>query len=247
MNDTTIEMPDHMAAAATAELDAIQHRLEATWDIEAGLREILLEEHYHRFVEERAGRLDVEASLAEVLVGSDAEDLRNAVAALKVDLRRLKSTLDAISVGYGKVEVSAGPNTFDRVRLLAREVDRTLDAVWADHRKLIRANAVDRRCANDLVKVQRQADHWLPYLALLGDQLEQGVVGLGTALGTVRNTALLLMSVYDVISTIWYPRSKRRGHPFAPKVLDLAVDVNLLEQPIKRLFDPSDDVVDVLL
>lgn len=38
-------------------------------------------------------------------------------------------------------------------------------------------------------------------------------------------------------TTIWRPRNKRRGHPLAPKVLYLAVDVDMLEQPIKPLFD----------
>lgn len=67
VNDRNMDTPDRLGAAARAELDTIQSRLEATWDIEAGLREILVEEHYQRFIGEQSGVLDVEAGLADVL------------------------------------------------------------------------------------------------------------------------------------------------------------------------------------
>ncbi|PWR13395.1 hypothetical protein DKT69_20970 [Micromonospora sicca] len=80
----------------------------------------------------------------------------------------------------------------------------------------------------------------------LADELELGAVGLRQALRVVRGAALALMEVYDEFSMVRNPGKKVNGHPLAPRVLDLAVDVNNLERPIRRLFEPSDDMVDAL-
>ncbi|MEU8024660.1 hypothetical protein AB0B88_20865 [Micromonospora haikouensis] len=248
MNDQTIGAPDQLAAAASAELDAIQRQLEATWDIAAGLREILLEEHYHWFVETKADTLDVEAGLAEVLAGG----------AERPDVKRLMlhevqtwngALLAAITAWDCVVEERAKqPNTFERVRMLAQSAEETLHQLRRDCRAMIRArvHAFNRHEVESFVTAQLHADCWIRHLAQLADELEHGAVDRESALVVVRTTALALMAVYDVTNLLWSPRLKGHSHSLAARLLDLAGDVTNLEQPIKRLFDESDDVVDAL-
>lgn len=238
MNDRTMETPDWLGTAAKAELDAIHSRLEATWDTEAGLREILLEEHYHRFIGEQSGVFDVEASLADVLA-RDAQHPEPE--SLEVDTQRLHVFLAVVTAAQRDWVVPAQPNTFDRVRLLAQSVLETLEELTGT----VREELQERRQI-ELAEAYIDALAWVDELNQLADGLQAGVVGLERALAIVRGTALALMEVYDQISVVWDPETNINVHPHAPRVLDLAVDVNNLERPIKRLFEPSDDVVHAL-
>ncbi|WP_146758799.1 hypothetical protein [Micromonospora noduli] len=245
MNDRIMEPPDRLTAAARAELDAIQSQLKATWDTEAGLREILLEEHYHQFVGANAGGLDVEAGLAEVLgdaaEAADLEELAR-VESLRVEMRRLTDVLDAARL---ELEALARPNTVDRVRRLAQKVMETLEVLAESIHAGI--ELLTEQQVAELTTADSEAVLCVAELDRLSGQLERGTVGLERALRVVRDTALALMKVYDVLGTLWDPQRRRTGHPLAEHVLNLAVDVNHLEVPIKRLFEPSDDVVDALL
>lgn len=245
VSDQTIEMPDRLAAAARAELSAIQVRLVATWDVEAGLRDILLEEHYHQFIADQEAGFDVEAGLNAAL----AADAPSQNPKAPID-RQLQSPLTNALTNCphreadtaGRRDASDHSSTIDEVWTVAQEVESFLRQFW-------RRPWRQRRPARHLkilhlrfsTAVRKSVD-----LAHLAVDLEQGTVSLAQATEIVDRVTLALTELSTDLSYYLERGLDGAEHPDLARIWELARRTASLEQPIKRLFEPSNDVVDAL-
>ncbi|MGW5079570.1 hypothetical protein [Micromonospora echinospora] len=242
MNDNATEAADQLTAAARAELDDIQRRIEATWNVEAGLRKILLDEHYHRFAEQPVSGFDVEAGLAAVLAGGTDDDTPDAV-----DNTRLVQHHALLGQLFADADALMPPQetTFDRVRRIGHEVKETAAILMLEELKQCRPDG-------DLKGQLAQAMIHGSQLAALANDLADGLVGLKDALQVVIEAADVLMATYETLVEVWTERRMDVGDESQPsatraRVLDLAIAVSRLQQPIRRLFDPSEETVGSLL
>ncbi|ADL47660.1 hypothetical protein [Micromonospora aurantiaca (nom. illeg.)] len=245
MNDNATEALDQLTAAARAELDDIQRRIKATWDVEAGLREILLDEHYHRFTEQPVSGFDVETGLAAVLAGDAHHDTPDNVDS--TPFVRHDALINQL-FAHAHADVLRPPQetTFDRVRRIGHEVKQTA--------AILVLQAIEGLLPDDdgLKGQLAQAMIHGNLLTALADDLADGLVGLKDALQVVTEAADVLMATYETLIDLRTTRRTKGGGAVQPpatraKVLDLAIAVSRLQQPIRRLFDPSEETVGSLL
>ncbi|MFI8802806.1 hypothetical protein [Micromonospora chalcea] len=240
MNDHAMEAPDQLTAAARTEMNDIQREIEAAWDVEAGLREILLNEQYHRFAEEPMSGFDVEEGLAAVLDGDARRgvDDTDVVLQVKASPREIPVTRQS-RIDHLETLVPPQENTFDRVRRVGREVTET-----AALHLLEECN----RPGSSKVLVEQLA-HTVDCgsrLTVLGDDLADGLVGLNDALRVVSDAAEVVKETYILLVKV--QREPDGAPTFGAlqtwdRFYELEVEVSRLQQPIKRLFDPSEDTV----
>ncbi|SCL25808.1 hypothetical protein GA0070616_3179 [Micromonospora nigra] len=243
LKDQSMRMPDPLAAAARAELDDIQRRLDAAWDVEAGLRDVLLEERYHRFVDEQGTGFDVEAGLADVL-NTGLGLLGKGSANLLHLTYRFHADADCVPVFDVEAE-----STLSRVRRLACDIEERLLEIEREVIDFVLPEDLFGHITDALDEATRTADD----LSDLADELEQGAVTLEEALGVVRATSGALVELSSVLrealAGLKVLRMVSEDHytvhqpPRPEPLLDLANEVNELQQPIRRLFDQADEVV----
>nr|WP_128136084.1 hypothetical protein [Micromonospora provocatoris] len=237
-----IRTPDDVTAAARAELDKLQRELETQWDVEAGLQEILLEEHYQQAIAAPAPGFDVDAGLAEILAAS-ASACNTFPVALAEDhpceAYAARTLFVQISPYEFEVDLTpALPNTFDLIRQRADEAINlvtALEAVTFESAALVGAT---RYFSEVGIRAAR--------LGSLADQLEDGSVTLDVALSVVRQLVLGLVAVDREFSRIWQrirTEDLTAEYPLRNLVREATKDVAELQEPIKRLFEPSDDMV----
>ncbi|WP_433133673.1 hypothetical protein ACQPWW_16490 [Micromonospora sp. CA-240977] len=236
----TTQAPDALTTAALAELGAIQRRLDQTWDLAAGLREILLEEPYHRYVEEQGATFDVEAGLAAI-VGADG-DVPDGWLALRYDDDRLRDTLGTTDerrlIVLARRQQDNG-TTFERIRRLAGEVREEIDAV-------VDEGTPDHWTSVWLVSALTRAEIAALSLHRLADDLESNRVGLAAALAVVADMARRIGDVDEALDTAWREREGGGDHPRRQRLAKLRTEVTDLRGSIKRLFDLSDETVGAL-
>ncbi|MET7808602.1 hypothetical protein [Micromonospora chersina] len=237
MNDNSMQPPDRITAAAGVEMDDVKRRLDATWDVEAGLRDILLDEHYQRFAEKPVGGFDVEAGLAAVLAEDEGLRLQETVEQV------LASTSGGVTVIVDGDEEPT-ESTFDRVRRVGQLVHDTSDFLMG---------AVEYTRARSTTKVlvrQRLVALQRRHLAVLADDLELGRIELERALQVVQQTANLLLETYHLVIDMDRGRrvdkARRRSVYGLDRTVMVVREVIKLEQPIRFLFEPSDETVSSL-
>ncbi|MET8041338.1 hypothetical protein ABZU25_10755 [Micromonospora sp. NPDC005215] len=237
----TTQAPDPLTAAALAELGAIQRRLDQTWDLAAGLREILLEEPYHRYVEEQGAAFDVEAGLAAI-VGTDG-DVPDGWLALRYDDDRLCDSLGTTDERCRTLlarRQQDNVTTFERIRRLAGEVREEIDAV-------VDEGTPDHWRSIWLVHSLTGAEIAALSLHHLADDLESSGVDLEEALAVVADTARRIGDLNEALETAWREREGSGDHPRRLRLAQLRGEVTDLRGSIKRLFDLSDETVGALL
>ncbi|WDZ83973.1 hypothetical protein [Micromonospora cathayae] len=236
MIDQTAQAQDWIAAAAHAELDAIQRRVEETWDIEASLREILLEEHYHAFVEERTRSFDAKASLADILA-SDVAGVGplGMVWSSSEVADSPKAPRRAQARHCGAWEPASDP--IDQVRQVAAEATVALLAI---------KKAETTAATPDYIVAMTEATRRSVELLILAEDLDRKLISKEDALDVVHETAGALLDLCKILDNQDDPSVENAKH-FIRVVFTLATDANRLKSAIKCLFDPSDDTVGSLL
>ncbi|MFI6129450.1 hypothetical protein [Micromonospora sp. NPDC051141] len=240
MSDHSSDTPDQLAVAASAELSAIEARLTATWDVEAGLRDILLQGHYHQFIADAGTGFDVEAGLAAII----ATDALPQNSTAPVD-RQLQSP--PTNCLHHKTETADGRDAADHLS--------TIDKVWAvaNEAQLFLRQLRDPWRENqtadhlgDLLQHLSTAVRKSDDLAHLAVNLDQGIVTLDQATEIVNGMALALMELSTTLSYYLKRGPDGNKHPDVTRIWELARHTASLKPPIKRLFEPSNDVVDAL-
>ncbi|RLK24688.1 hypothetical protein DER29_2615 [Micromonospora sp. M71_S20] len=235
-------------AAGRAGLHEIQRRFEETWDVKAGLQEILLAEHYHRAVEAQEGKFDVKAGLAEI-VGPPSPswvDWVNEVSVPSAD-----GGVDLVGTDNGTCEVyevkvthqyiPTPRDTLEQIRLVACRILAALMGIrQADGVALIK----DFAYAEAMSIALRSAERLQGLPGAIEDRLvtrEQAVQVLESA-GSACEGMLrqLHLRTYDSPSI---PQDIMHCEEV---LLDLSKEAFQLCVPVQRLFDPSDDLVDML-
>ncbi|WP_433229972.1 hypothetical protein ACQP2H_30465 [Micromonospora sp. CA-248260] len=245
MNDQRTDPFDDLALAARAELDEIQRQVEASWGVEAGLREILLEDTYHRFVDEQAAGFDVAAGLVEVLEAKAdlcLPELR--IGLFRATIPHPAAILEAL--GASDEEIQWHLNTFERMRRLADEVIVTIEGLRLDLDEAVDPSDPLGEELMDLDPQFIDAARWALQLRRLAEKLERRDVGLDDALRVVRRNLLAILDLYEGVGS-WSVRHESLDSPRRTELTTLATKVNDLGPEIKRLFDPSDDTVGSLL
>ncbi|MCX5070905.1 hypothetical protein OOJ91_34215 [Micromonospora lupini] len=231
-------------AAGQAALGEIQRRLNQTWDVKVGLREILLAEHYRGAIEAQAGKFDVEAGLADIVGPSDAQldgwaKIPGPTATCDAEVRAPNFyevfETHRESRSWGPMDV------LDRLRCLAVDMVDTLEEIrQSDGVALIE----DSLYADTMSTALRSAGE----LESLVRSLEERLVTRSQAVSVVDRAS-------EVCVTMWHILKARVLAELLPWDLRFAVrslvaiseEASDLRLPIARLFDPSDDLVDMLL
>ncbi|WP_124821896.1 hypothetical protein [Micromonospora ureilytica] len=255
-------MNTHVDQALRDMAASFEDRLDEVLDVEAGLRDVLLETQHMQLADNLDGILDVEAGLAHVLARDrKAPDEQRVVEVLWEWARAAASDAVIYIPGLGGFDPTViarlateaiqrkhkpEPNTFERVRRLALRINGVLDVVDKDATACIQT--LDE---SGFVELFTEAQEWTINLHALGDDLEHGTIGLDEALEIVRRTALALLDVHQLlVRTQTMDRHLLRGtkpnNPGRPSLMAFATEVSNLIVPIKRLFDPSCDTVEAL-
>lgn len=236
MIDPTRQAQDPITSAAWTELDAFQRRIEENWDLEASLREILLEEHYHDFVEERSRSFDAQAALADILSSDEAQLDPLWVAPLKsVDLSKFRKGLILMYLRTRdeELEPEAAIDPIDQARQVAGEMAITLLEV---------KEAETTAATSDYILAMAGAHRQAWQLLDLAEALDERLIGKEDALVVVHETADAFLSLYKVLDNEDDP-SVQNSARLKDLVIRLGTKANRLNPAIKRLFDPSDDTV----
>ncbi|MFG1740244.1 hypothetical protein ACGFLT_19665 [Micromonospora chalcea] len=237
----SIRTSDDVTAAGRIELDKLQRELQGQWDVEAGLQEILLEEHYQQAITAPAPGFDVDAGLAEILTAS-ASACNTFPVALPEDHRResypTRTVFVHMSYGFEVDLTPVPPTTFDLIRERAGAALRVvaeLEAATFESPALVDATSYFSEVGFRAVRLES-----------LADQLEDGSVTLDAALSVVGQLVLALLAMDREFIRLWM-RSRTEGmadeYPLRKVVADAVKDVSELREPIRRLFEPSDDMV----
>ncbi|MEU8186370.1 hypothetical protein [Micromonospora carbonacea] len=238
MTERTKQAQDPIASAAHAELDAIQRRIEENWDLEARLREILLEEHYHDFVEERSRSFDANTALAAIL--SDEAvlgPLRMVQWTISSDMSITSQIKVLLYARMRHEEPEATTDPVDQVRQVAGEMAITLLEV---------KEAETTALTSDYTLAVAGAHHQAWQLYDLAEALDERLIGKEDALVVLNETADALLSLYEALDNEDHS-SVTNPEFFKDRVWTLGTITNLLKPAILRLFDPSDDTVGSLL
>ncbi|MCX5122019.1 hypothetical protein OG992_33185 [Micromonospora sp. NBC_00362] len=272
MNDRTTGAPNTRPGAAgpkspircwaddTAGRDAlneIQRCLDQTWDVEAGLQEILLAERYNKTIEAQARTSDVEKRLAEI-VGppSDRSDPW-------VSGANLPAEDDAgLILGDGRTGVvnvlTSDVNEAYRVRIAPRSFGllSTLDQIEILALSMLEVLQEIRQVDGlALVKHVTYADSMsvgirsAEELQSLADSLEERLVTRDQAVDVVDRAGSVCQTIHNILKNraLDGPHLPLNLRPAVARLRRLSRDIADLRVAVARLFDPSDDLVDVLL
>ncbi|RAO26104.1 hypothetical protein ONO23_05507 [Micromonospora noduli] len=230
-------------AAGREALSEIQRRLAQTWDVDAGLQEILLAERYDRAIEAQAGTFDVEEGLAEI-VGppSDRSDpwVSGPGRAPQGDGRtdRAKVYTNAQEMFYRmhmETQSVNSANTLHRIRALAASMEEVLEEMY-DLDSIAFIQFVQ------YVDFMRQSVRGLYDLAR---GLEGRIVTRAQAVDVVDQAGSACLRLHRVLF------EETEHMPLSPTsvayLAELSGKARDLSVAVARLFDQSDDLVDVLL
>ncbi|MFJ1543297.1 hypothetical protein ACIODS_32660 [Micromonospora chalcea] len=237
---------------------SFEDRLDEVLDVEAGLRDVLLETQHMQLADNLDDVLDVEAGLAHVLAkDGKAQDEDRVVKVFEEWARAAASGAVVFIPGLGGFDPTVLArlateairrkqkpelDTFERVRRLALRINGVLAAVEEETKP--RVHPLDEA---DFTELLIDAQERIVDLHALGDELEHGNVGLDDALQTVRRTALALLDLHQLLERIQrMDQGLLKPNPIRPSMMTFATDVSNLVEPIRRLFDPSDDTVEAL-
>ncbi|MEU7809573.1 hypothetical protein AB0B18_24225 [Micromonospora chalcea] len=237
---------DDVDVTLRAAAERFEEQLDEILDVEAGLRDILMEDDYRQLDEELSEVLDVEAGLAAVLGEGDCAEMewpppsarrprppgagQQGGDCMRYDLIKVTFTPDC--------KVPEQPDTLERVRRLAAMMFGTLMDVQLGEPGYEAGFAI-KRAVN-------QAERCARAFRALPDLLEARVLGRTEAVDIVRRTADAFMALHTSLAEL---RAAKRQPVQTVKneVFNRAVEASRLQGPVARLFDPSDDVVEALL
>ncbi|MBM0201820.1 hypothetical protein JNW90_00955 [Micromonospora sp. STR1s_5] len=261
-------------------LSEIQRRLDQTWDVEAGLQEILLAERYDRAIEAQAGTFDVEEGLAEI-VGrptdqSDPWASRAALPANDEDIVLADGTTAQVkaseTVVDGVYRLHLVTQSFNwqsilhRIAILAATMEDVLEVMrdvpdgWdVKYVTFLKAMSMGTDSVDGLYALAQGLEDRSVNRAQAVDVVERA----GAVCRMIRNlfTARYLVDPpLDVPAADDEPGAEFReqsGHLDDQRVMDLSralgrltelsSEASNLSVAVARLFDQSDDLVDVLL
>jgi len=233
-------------AASRAALDEIQRRFEETWDVKAGLQEVLLTEHYYRAVAAEESKFDVKVGLAAIVGPPPAWahwiDLLSDPADGGADL--VATDNDACEVYLVDVKhhhLPTPPDTLQQIDSVARRILAVLNLVIESDRMefhgtsaLSRALSIAYDSANRLYGLPSAIEDRL----VTREQAVQVVESAGSACED------LWRRVHErALNGRKLPRDLVG---YEEIMLGLSHEAYGLRVPVQRLFDPSDDLVDTL-
>lgn len=212
---------DILAAAARAELNAIEAQLRVEWDLEMGLKQILVTDHYDRFEREVAASFDVEAGLSHVLERSAP------MTEHKVGQR----------IGHWAqyIEAIRDPSTIEQVRRLSCYV---IDVVYEVSSELSLPTFLGLEA-----ELERAEDAG-SRLGNLAQALERRAASREEA---VRGLSEVVEACWELYRGVLRLEPEAANLDHVSQLPTLAVRARNLQQPVARLFDLSDDAVDALL
>ncbi|MEV0726597.1 hypothetical protein AB0I37_27945 [Micromonospora purpureochromogenes] len=233
-------------AAGRAALDEIQRRLEETWDVEAGLQEILLADHYDRAVESQEKKFDVDAGLAEIVSSSPAwagpwVGNTDATAVDYADAVQMFSTCEPhAEATFQPKTVPEQPNLLERIKVLAARMLTILEEVR-------QADGVALVEIVEYAETMSYAVKWAEALSGLPYALDRRLVTREQAVDVVDRASGVCVMMYEMLRTREVPQRPMDLDVAADSLRALSQEVFGLRVAVARLFDPSDDLVDVLL
>ncbi|MFD4208258.1 hypothetical protein ACFWRG_19960 [Micromonospora tulbaghiae] len=212
---------DTLAAAARAELNAIEAQLRVDWDLEMGLKQILVTDHYDRFERELATSFDVEAGLSHVLERSAP----------------VTEARFAQQIGHWAQSRQAirELNTIEQVRRLSCYIIEVVTAV---------IDELSRPIIIGLEAELERAEDAGSQLGKLAQALERREASREESVRGLREVVEACIELYNAVLDL-EPESTD-SDPVA-QLPTLAVRAGNLQRPVARLFDLSDDAVDALL
>ncbi|MEU7800757.1 hypothetical protein AB0B10_15945 [Micromonospora arborensis] len=228
---------DDMTLRAAAE--SFEDQLDEVLDVEAGLRDVLIEDEYHQLDNDLAEIIDVEAGLASVLDENDSASVEWSSECAWVTCDGVGRNTATFTFD-GRIPKQA--DTLERVRRLAVKMLGTLSDVPLRRLGDGAAFAVKRA----LDQAERQAHAF----GLLPAMLAARAVDRPEAVEIVHSTADAFMRLHSALNEMRAGKPGPFAHPVErvkSDVFDRAVAASRLQEPVARLFDPSDDVVDALL
>ncbi|MEU4780762.1 hypothetical protein [Micromonospora sp. NPDC023633] len=227
---------DKAEAMLLAAAKSFEDQLDEVLDVEAGLRDILLEDQYHQMDDQLDDVIDVEAGLAAVLGDGDGDRAgteRTQISWTTYNCDHIiKVTFDP------ECRVSPQLDTLERVRLLADRMFSTLMEVQLARPSHEQAFAIKRE--------MNQAERRARAFRALPGVIEAKLVDREDAVGIVRSTAEAFMNLHTALKQL-HGKSSFPIERVKTEVFKRGVEASRLQEPVARLFDPSDDVVDALL
>ncbi|QOC94255.1 hypothetical protein [Micromonospora craniellae] len=235
-------------AAVRAARNEIQRQFEKTWDVTAGLQEIMLAEHYHQAVESHEGKVNLEAGLAEI-VGPPSPlwpDRVNEGSTLPTD-----GAIDLVVTGNGTYKVYQAKvmhqslptprDTLAQIRSVAGRILTTIEEVrQTDAAALI--HSVPYAEAMSLARRSAERLQGLP------DAIEDRLVTREQAVQVVESTGTACQAMWRHLHlrTVGDSPLPLGVRYCEQALLDLSKEAFQLRAPVQRLFDPSDDLVDIM-
>ncbi|WP_433121921.1 hypothetical protein [Micromonospora sp. CA-246542] len=237
-------------AAGRAALDEIQRRFEETWDIKAGLQEILLTEHYHRAVTSPESTFDVKAGLAAIVgppplwVQFGVDRPLDPTADGGFDLTATDNdTCEVYLVDVNKHHyLPTPPDTLQQIASVAHRILTVLELV-------IESDPMEFHGTTPLAQALSIAYASANRLYALPAAIEDRVVTREQAVQVVESAG----SACEDLRRRVHERTLNGGKlprdlvGYEEIMLGLSHDAYGLRVPVQRLFDPSDDLVDTLL
>lgn len=227
VSEQSADMPDRLDASARAALDAIQSRLDETWDVEAGLREVLLDSRYERSVGDQATGLDVETGLTEVL-GRDSEVSPKPKAVDKIN---------AATVTVSVEVTFSTASTIDRLKAVASDLEDALNDLRRADEDGSGRFVLDLSPVADVVNK----------MGALAERIEARTVSRDDALAVVRIATEAFTGLYQRLLKVDSKWLLPDSWPKPGRIKNLAKAASKLELPIALLFDPSDETAGVML
>ncbi|WBB48504.1 hypothetical protein O3597_26045 [Verrucosispora sp. WMMA2044] len=235
-------------AALRAARIEVQRQFEETWDVTAGLQEIMLAERYHQAVASREGKVDLEAGLAEI-VGPPSPswpDRGNEGSTLPTD-----GGVDLVVTGNGTYQVylpkvmhqplPTPRDTLEQVRSVAGRILTTIEEV----RQTDAAALVHSVAYAEAMSIAR---HSAERLQGLPDAIEGRLVTREQAVQVVESTGVACQAMWRHlhVRTVGDSPLPLGVRYCEQALLDLSKEAFQLRVPVQRLFEPSDDLVDIM-
>ncbi|MGC4885774.1 hypothetical protein [Micromonospora sp. DT227] len=232
-------------AASRAALDEIERRFEETWDIKAGLQEILLAEHYHRAVTAQENKLDAKVGLAAIVgparPGADwVEQLDPAGGGADI-IATNNDTQEAYLVEIKRHHLPTPPNTLQQIETVARRMLAVLNRV-------IEKDRMEFHGTTPLATALSIAYNSANRLRCLPAAIEDRLVTREQAVQVVESAGSACEDLWHrvherTLTGKWLPRDLAG---YEETMLLLSREAYRLRVPVQRLFDPSGDLVDML-